>query len=242
MPRFLNALGFLTRLGPSRGLDPNQAAGSLAAFPLVGLVLGLILTAVPALGLFSGHSQVQAWIMVLAGVWLTRGLHLDGVADLCDAVGAVLDPARFWTILKDSRTGAFGALGLILALTGQRAALSGLIEGRAYGALIFAPILGRTAAVLLGTFSRDLLRPGLGQFFMQIVPEQTLALVLGQTVLLGLFLVPVKAQITAWALMAAGLAVLLRLGRRVNGINGDFLGAAIVWGEMAAALACLAWL
>jgi adenosylcobinamide-GDP ribazoletransferase len=240
MRALLDALGFLTRLGPSRSLSPAEAGASLTAFPLAGLVLGAILAAIPAFGPFSGHPAVQAWLVVLASVWLTRGLHLDGVADLSDAVGPALDPERFWTILKDSRTGAFGVLGLLLAVGGQWAACAGLIQARAYGALAFAPVLGRASGVVLGLMNRDLLKPGLGNFFLAAAPGRTLALVLGQTLVLGLFLTPLKGLLAAAALAALGLFWLARLARRAGGMNGDFLGAAMVWGELATLLGALA--
>ena len=171
--------------------------------------------------------------MVLASVWLTRGLHRDGVADLSDAVGPALDPERFWTILKDSRTGAFGVLGLILAVGGQWVACAGLIEARAFGALVFAPVLGRALGVVLGLLNRDLLKPGLGSFFLAAAPGRTLALVLGQTLVLGLVLGSLKGLATAIILAALGLFWLGAAGpagrgheRRLPG-SGHGLGRAV---------------
>lgn len=234
---FLAALGFLTRMGPCRTLQPEGAGRSLAVFPLVGLALGLVLVLPFALGLCAGRPLVQAWLMTAGSVWLTRGLHLDGVADLCDGVGPGVDAQRFWAIVKDSRVGAFGVLGLVLALGGQAVLLAAMLESGAFGPAVYVFVLGRACAVALGIAGRGLLRPGLGSLFLAQAPGRVLAGAAALTALPGFFLTPLRVQAGAWVLSGLGLWFLLRLARRVQGLNGDFLGAAVVWGELAAGLA-----
>ncbi|MEG6551942.1 adenosylcobinamide-GDP ribazoletransferase, partial [Desulfocurvibacter africanus] len=118
MRGFFTALAFLTRLVPARLGKPEDLAAAMAWLPAVGLVLGGLLVVPLALGLFSATPWVQAWLLVIANLWATRGLHLDGLADVADGWGSGADGQRFWEIVKDSRLGAFGAMGLLLTLTG----------------------------------------------------------------------------------------------------------------------------
>jgi adenosylcobinamide-GDP ribazoletransferase len=102
---FVAAMGFLTRFGPSGGGRVGDFAASVPWFPVVGLVLGAVLTAPVALGLFAGVQWIAAWFVVVADLAATRGLHADGLADVADAWGSMARGERFFEILKDSRAG-----------------------------------------------------------------------------------------------------------------------------------------
>src|SRR5437016_1160273 len=123
----LTAFAFLTRLpvggGPLRDADLGR---SIAFFPLVGLVLGLVLTGLASL--------------------LTGGLHLDGVADVFDALGGGRgDRQRMLEIMRDSRIGAHGAAALFLLLLAKTFAVATALEHRDLLALMVFPMLGRWA-------------------------------------------------------------------------------------------------
>lgn len=235
MSDFLLALSFLTRLVPGRTADEAALGRTLLWFPAVGLVLGLAL--VPLAGL-APTPWLQAWALTAATLWATRGLHHDGAADLGDAWGASAEGERFWLILKDSRIGAFGVMSLWLCLSGQLILAEELYARRAWGALVFAPCAGRTAAVLLAWLARDLARPGLGGSFLRGAEPGRVVLAGLAAGALGLLLAPAALPLTI-LLLAPGLVFLRRLGRRQGGLNGDFLGAAIVYGELCAGAAAL---
>lgn len=113
---FFNALTFFSRLPAPRWVRfdqglLNQASGYL---PMVGWLLGLMLAA-----LWWGLSQVLApelalLLVMAASVWLTGAFHEDGFADLCDGAGGGYGKARILEIMKDSRLGTYGSIGLIL--------------------------------------------------------------------------------------------------------------------------------
>ncbi len=234
--RFLLVLSFLTRLGPARQAEPEDLAGCLPFLPLVGLVLGLALCLPFGLGLFAGKPWIQAWLAAGLSLLLTRGLHLDGLADVADGVTAHANPARFWEVVKDSHCGAFGVMALVLALLGQVVVLESLFAaGRPWSAAwVFCA--GRCAAVGLGYATRELARPGLGALFLAgATLENTLAAV-ASTVLAGVVLAPSWGLAAALVLPPLALYPLYRLARLVDGVNGDFLGAAVVLGEISAGL------
>lgn len=229
---FILALGFLTRLAPARVVSSDELGRSLFFFPLAGLTLGSVLTLPWLLGLAGGQAWIQAWLWLAGALYLTRGLHWDGWADLWDAWGSGARGEHFWEVLKDSRVGAFGGTGLFMGLAGQLLLLHHALQHQTWGVLIWAPVLGRAAAPILAWLGRDLKRPGLADAFLESANTRCLLLTMGQAILLGLLLVPGKALVLAWALLMAGLLLLTRLAKDRQGLNGDFLGAAIIWGEI----------
>lgn len=235
MQDYLLALSFLTRLAPGRMADEAALGRTLPWFPAVGLTLGGLLVPLAAL---APLPTLQSWALVAGTLWATRGLHHDGAADLGDAWGASAEGERFWRILKDSRIGAFGVMSLWLCLSGQLLLAQELFARRAWGALVLAPCVGRTAAVLLAWLARDLARPGLGGGFLRGAEPRRVVLAGLVAVTAGLVLAPAALPLAA-LLLAPGLLFLRRLGRRQGGLNGDFLGAAIVYGELCALAAAL---
>ena len=234
--RFLLALGFLTRLARARMAEETEFSLLWPYFPLVGLVLGGVLAVPFALGFLRGHAWVQAWVLVGGSLFLTRGLHWDGWADLWDGWGSGAKGERFWEVLKDSRIGAFGVMGLVMGLLGQMFLFRMALASEACKALVFAFILGRGSAVILACRTRGLARPGLGRTFIQGATITSVLVTFGQVLLAGVFLLPLPALTLSLAVAVLGLAGLMALARKKQGVNGDFLGAAIVWGEMAGLL------
>lgn len=231
------AFSFLTRLGPAFLCAPEDMGRSVRHFTLVGLVLGILVT-VPALLMPGGaHATLGALFWVAASVWLTRALHWDGWADLWDAWGSCAEGERFWAILKDSRIGAFGVIGLVTGLGGQLLLSRELLAHGLWPALVWAPALGRAAAALAAGLGTAPPASTLGRLFLAgatpaVVTVQCLLAVVAGSALCGLGTVLVACAVTG-----GGVFAMVRLSRRAGGMNGDFLGAAVIWGELAALLA-----
>jgi len=230
----LLALGFCTRLAPARGASGRELARGMFWFPLVGLGLGLLLALPPWFGLLEPAPWVMAWLLTGASVWITRGLHWDGWADLWDGWGSCAQGERFWAILKDSRAGAFGVLGLALGLLGQTVLFHAMLEAGALGAIVWCPLLGRCAVPWTAWRCRNLAREGMGGSFLRAAGVLQLLPVLAAMLLAGWMLL-------SWAGVAVSAALLLvfvwrleRLARQQGGCNGDFLGAAVIAGELCA--------
>ena len=106
-------MGFLTWLPATRlrGRTQREISNSRAYFPLVGLLIGLAMV-----GLEAGSSRVfpvplTAALLVVFLVVITRGLHIDGLMDICDGVFGGATPERRLEIMRDSRVGAFAVAG-----------------------------------------------------------------------------------------------------------------------------------
>ncbi|MDR1124742.1 MAG: adenosylcobinamide-GDP ribazoletransferase [Deltaproteobacteria bacterium] len=250
------ALSFLSRLAPARLAAEGEIAASLAWYPLAGLVLGLALALPFALPLvllgqtFPFFPAAQAWLAGLAftalHAWLTRALHWDGWADLFDAMGGGHTPETFQKILKDSRLGAFGGIALALGLAGMLLGSSSCLAAGAWPALLWAVLLGRCLVAPLAwqakpmpgsSLGRLLLRPARSTRHAALAPITAPVFAL----LAGFACVGVPTALAALAAALAGVLFLRRLAARQGGLNGDYLGAAITWGELAGLLTAACW-
>jgi adenosylcobinamide-GDP ribazoletransferase len=215
---------------------PAGALGRAAAwFPVVGAALGVALLVVDhALArLFPG--LLVALLTVTVWKVLTGGLHLDGLADCLDALGG-RTPEQRRVILRDSRIGTFGAVGLILFLMIEIVALAGMAPDVRWRALLAAPAIGRaTPPVLARLFSAARLE-GQGAGFAAHVGR--LAAAGAVAIALAVALVALREAGAAGVVagFAAALAAARFLGRRLDGITGDVMGAGVELAELAALL------
>ncbi len=237
---FLLSLGFLTRLAPARTADAEEMSRTCLYYPFCGALLGLILVFPPYLGLIRlglGTPLVWAFLYVLAGVWLTRALHHDGLADVLDALGSGKSGPAFQTVLKDSRLGAFGTLGLALAVAGQIILAAACLEQGRLAPLFCAPLLGRCLPVFLPLLAPVHPASFLGSILARARRLPCLCPALAAALLAAPLCLGLPAAFAALALCLSGLLFLARLARREGGYNGDYLGALILCGELAALLA-----
>ncbi len=235
------AAAFLTTVVPATPHDKDPAQ-SMPAFPVIGMILGGVLCLPFYLGLFSTHPWLQAWAFLALNVLATRGLHWDGWADLWDGLGSGATGERFWRVVKDSHTGAFGVLAILLGATGLLFCFQAMFERHAYGALVFTVTLGRCSIPALAWLARDQVRSdtpnphGLGQAFLRQA-SLTGVVICGLVILCCLLLVSFQTVLFALVLAASFLWRLSFLGQRHGGLNGDFFGAAVIATELCAGLA-----
>jgi adenosylcobinamide-GDP ribazoletransferase len=229
------AFGFLTRLPVATGAAaPRDLGRAVAWFPAVGAALGAMLVAADrALAALAVAPGVTAVALVALHAAATGGLHLDGVADVFDALGGGRGRRdRMLAILRDSRIGAHGAAALTLVLAGKLAAITVLVEHRAAWPLYAAPAAARWAAAALVIGFPYARSDGLGKPFHGHAGPVQLA---GATAAAALALAWLGAPILAPALCAAlaALAIAALLHRHLGGLTGDVYGAAIELAELA---------
>ncbi|WP_432738743.1 adenosylcobinamide-GDP ribazoletransferase [Maridesulfovibrio sp. FT414] len=234
---FLITLGFMTRLGPVMNIEAEDLARTVKWMPLTGLVMGAVIVFPFYMGLFAGKYWLQSWLTVAGSIYLTRGLHFDGVADIADGAGPYPDAERFWKILKDSRTGVFGVLAAVLAVLGQVLGFYYVYAAGAFGAVLWIFMLGRFGNAFFGRIALPLAKPGQGILTMKGADNLSLFAGLMMTAGAGFFTVSAATQLLGLAISGGAIIFLYRLARKVNGANGDFLGAALVLTELSALLA-----
>jgi adenosylcobinamide-GDP ribazoletransferase len=207
--------------------DSGRAAGW---YPFVGLVVGaLVAAAYTLLGLrFSPF--VTAALSLTLWVILTGGLHLDGLADCCDGLFHASNPERRLEIMKDSRMGAFGGIGLILALLLKVSALASLSTEQAVPVILLAASLGRWFSILAGL--QPLARPGgMGADFASGLKKS--ALVWGGLIPLALTIYLGIQGIVALGITSLGIYFVLRFARtRIGGVTGDVFGLVVEAAEI----------
>ena len=216
-----------TRVGepePSR-----QTAGAAMTWaPAVGLLLGAAAAAVLELAARVGRTGplLAAVLAVTTLAALTRGLHLDGLADLADGLGSRQPAARALEIMTRSDIGPFGVVALVLTLAVQVAALAqAQALGRGVPAVITAVVTGRLAltwacrrgvpaapGAVLGALVAGTVRPAVAA----VITAAALAAAAAAGLIFGIALV---------AGLAAALALTALAVRRLGGITGDVLGA-----------------
>lgn len=221
------AASFLTiiPLLDQRPRAPEAVARSFGWFPLIGFVLGAIL----ALADYLLHGilgpAARAAVIVIALVVVTGAVHLDGLADTADALGAGRDSARALEILRDSRIGTFGAIALFFVLTLKLAALASLSGARRYTAIGLAPGLARWAMVLVAEGLTYLRAEGAGAAMLR---QGSLRNWRAATIvaLAGVALVHSLAGLAA-AIVALAIALAMRgfYRRWLGGVTGDLIGA-----------------
>lgn len=235
MKTFLLALQFLTCLPVSLKAAPSPAdwGRSALAYPLVGLLIGLLLAGLQRL---LGHADPLLQAALLTATWalITGGLHLDGLADSADAwVGGHGDRERTLAIMKDPRSGPAAVSTLTLTLLLKFAALAALVKAGAWPALLLAPVLGRSALVAL-LLTTPYVRPGgMGSAMSAHLPRTAAMLVLLVVAAGALF----AGKTGVLAAFAACMILRWTTMRRLGGMTGDTLGAAVELTEVAALLA-----
>ena len=244
----LVAVQFLTRLSvpPFKHYDPQWLHQSSRHFPAVGLLVGLLCAGVFWLGSLLFTPLVAAVLSTAFGIKLTGAFHEDGLADSCDGLGGGLTRERTLTIMKDSRLGTYGVLGLVSALLLKISLLTSMPIPMA----VIALIIGHTASRLLCISLLSLLPYG-GEIehakakpmAQQLTPIQGLYssgwLILA-IILVALIFPNTMQQIgLAQWLLAMILALIATdymrrlLRRRLDGYTGDGLGATQQLSEIA---------
>jgi adenosylcobinamide-GDP ribazoletransferase len=238
--RLAGSFQFLTAL-PIRG-ETASPAEAAAFFPVAGAAIGASAGIVVR---YAGHVFGTSLASLLGLAWLvflTGGLHEDGLADIADAVRAGRSRERMLEILKDSRIGTYGALALIVFFLLRWQAIENITVPAVAGVAIAGGLSRASMVILAGSTPPAV--SGLGATFAKGCDR---AVVLAVTLQCAIFLVAF-GWYCGWqrglALIAVCAAVIWTtrgwLQRRLGGVNGDCFGATCVAVETAVLLV-LAW-
>ena len=220
--RIILAVQFLTRLPTPQVRDfrEEDLTRSAAFHPLVGLLVGVLLV-LPLWGL-SQRPGLAAVLALTIWVWVTGALHLDGLADVADALGAAhRDPGRFLEVLKDPHTGAFGVVALVLQLILKLVLLAELVGSQWWFGIILVPAWARWGSLWWSRRLPPIQQAGMAErFSWQLGMGQVWAWA-------GLLaLASIGAPPVAVALVRVP-AIARYWRHRLGGISGDCLGASI---------------
>jgi adenosylcobinamide-GDP ribazoletransferase len=245
------ALQFLTRVPvPLRAFESEWLNHSARHFPLIGVFVGGFAAGV--LWVASGWwpPLVAALLSIAATVWLTGGFHEDGLADTCDGLGGAVAREKALAIMKDSRIGSYGALGLLLTLALKAAALCTLVIVSlplACAACVLAHAVSRASAVALMAglpYAGDADHAKAKPMAMRIGAGGLVVALLWALIVTATAVALMPGALAPWRVLAALAAAALVtaicarwLRRRLGGFTGDTLGATQQWSELAMLLA-----
>jgi adenosylcobinamide-GDP ribazoletransferase len=221
----LAAFQFLTILPIKRGFTAEQLGRSTAFFPVVGVAIGLVLAGLDwVLNLILPSSLVNI-MMIAVLATLSGALHLDGLADTLDGIAGHRTAERRLEIMRDSRIGGFGAVGLALFLLMEYVALNSIPQNWVPFTLIVAPTLSRWAMVV-SIISWPYARvSGLGSSFKQFVTplQLIIATIIAIIVTAGVFrLAGLVLIVAVWIVLTL---TALYLKSKLTGLTGDTYGA-----------------
>lgn len=219
--------------------DREAARLGMLCAPLVGAVVGGCAAVTGgALLLLGAGALVAAVASVAVPAVMTRGLHLDGLADTADGLGSGKPAADALRVMKQSDIGPFGVLTLVFVLLGQVAAVAELYgAGWAHGAVavVIASVAGRGAMTLACRDGVPAARPdGLGAAVAGTLAGRTAWWLAGAVVLAGAVLgvlpaagpyAAVRTGLATAAALVAAEVLLRRCRARLGGVTGDVFGA-----------------
>jgi adenosylcobinamide-GDP ribazoletransferase len=223
---FLAALRFLTIIPlPGGKLSPGEVGRSIAYFPAVGAIIGLILVGLNWLfGLILPPAIVNILLVVSLAI-ISGALHLDGFVDTCDGMVGHKTVAQRRRVMKDSRAGAFGIIGVSLLLLVKYVSLNSVPESWLVPTLLLMPVLSRWAmvyAVFIYPYARA---SGLGKAFKR----ETSRVVFLVATVIALAIAVIPAQFAGLVIMfgvwVIVTAIAYYLKSRFGGLTGDSYGA-----------------
>jgi adenosylcobinamide-GDP ribazoletransferase len=243
IPGLRLALSWLTVL-PVRAVrvDAQAARWSITFAPLTGVLLGGIVVGVLSGLLGLGMPGALAGLLAVGMLaLLTRGMHVDGLADTADGLGCFGPPERALAVMRDGGIGAFAVVTLVVTIGAQALAFAALVPGR-WGAVPLALTVGRAAFSWCCRRGEPAARrEGLGAL---VAGSQPVGVPVGWFLVLaaaGVFAVPGRPWLGPLAVaFAAAVVVALtaHTRRRFGGITGDVLGATCETATTAVLIVC----
>lgn len=231
---FITALQFLTvfTVRKDHEADENDLARSMVFFPFVGLFIGLLLAWADRALLWLFPDTIVNLFLLLLSALITRALHLDGMADSMDGIMGGRDPESRLAIMRDSRIGTAGVLGVVFVLLVKYVCLNNLFDDFKTAALLTAPAFGRWSQMLMMFGANYARENGMGKAFVGHV--RLGGLISASVISLGISAYVIVND-SRTAVLAIVIPILIATGtlfwrwfvvRRVGGVTGDSVGAA----------------
>lgn len=224
------AFQFLTRLYLPINVEWNTAnlRRSLMWFGLVGAFIGVILAgAMTLFNRFDLIPAVSAIIILIIWIFITGGMHIDGISDMADGFFSMRDKEKTLEIMKDSHVGAFGVITIVFLLLIKFEMLKEfIIIEKNVCLLILPPTIARIAAGLVLSFYETTKKSGLGYTFHSSDPRIFWAIGFIVTLIISSIL-NIKSLIFIVIAILASNLMALWAKKKIGGLNGDIYGAIV---------------
>lgn len=243
----LSAVQFMTVIPirlPSKAWLETVQSQTIAYYPAAGLLIALLLSACSSF-FVQLDAQLHAALVLSLWVFLSGGLHLDGLADSFDALlGGLGDKEKSLLIMKDPAAGPHAVVALSLLLLLKFAALTTLVEHSSLGFLFAACLLSRGSAQYLMMTTPYSRSNGLAKAVSSsIASHHPLKVKIFLSTALSMILIYATSSVLVLALCLLGVTVITVLWRafwlsRIDGYTGDTVGALIELSELGVLIIC----
>lgn len=246
MKKFINILQFLTRITIDKNISYERNMGSgLIYFPLVGAIIGLLMTIVGLI--LSKLINVQysniiiATLVVFTEVVLTGGLHIDGFGDTFDGMLSYRNKDEILRIMKDPRLGTNGLLAVIFLILFKVLAIFLLLGSKNIWPIFLMPILGRYVCVVLSYKTIPARSSGMGNMFIGKCDIGTLVAtssICGLVAMIMSLVFTANIMISIFTLASIPLLYVFAgifeylIYKKIDGLTGDVLGCGIELAEL----------
>jgi adenosylcobinamide-GDP ribazoletransferase len=224
MSAFLLMLSFFTRIpiGHRVAYSDERFIKGIVLFPLTGLVVGIFLVVPKFLNISS--KPVESILIIMLYLLLTGAIHIDGLADSLDGLLSNRDQSKILEIMKDSRIGAFGAIGLIVYFL----ILFSTFQIVDFKWLFLTPFIGKVNGFIsAGTSGYARSEGGMGKLFIEGIHS-------GMASLYGIISIVVSyAVLGSFGVMACLMTLMTTMAlskaivRKIEGMTGDTIGLII---------------
>lgn len=226
MMGLLTALRFLTRIPVGEYPKSEKRLGkSMAYFPFVGLILGGILVLVNWGFSILLAPLVADALTIIALIILTGALHIDGLIDTIDGLSGGKTKEEILKIMKDSRVGAFGIVGVVSLIMLKLVLLHEMPLPIKREALLLFPVMGRWAMVVASSLSIYARRKGTGKAFVDYCGRKELVVASLITLIIVGGLLKILGLELFFFILALTLLLTRFISKRIGGMTGDTLGA-----------------
>ncbi len=227
MRGFILAWEFLTIIPLTRNRDvrPEELAASMAYFPLVGLILGIILSISNIGFLKILPSSVVDAMLIAELIILTRGLHIDGFVDTIDGLAGGKTKEDILHIMRDHRVGALGVVGVIMLIMIKYLSLNSVPFASKNLIMITMPMMSRWLQVVFTNMYSYARQDGMGKAFVEGVRGRQAWIATIFTALVLIFLFKFNAILIMGLMAIVTYLIGLYFKKILGGITGDVIGA-----------------
>ena len=239
LENFVIAIGFLTKLPIPKSMDfsSRKLADGLLFAPLIGLLIGGLVVIFSFLSALLFPKYIVAALIMVFYVYITGGLHIDGLGDLGDGMFSGRRGFGFYEVMKDSRLGTGGFLTIIFVLFLDYLLLVdivGLDDNLNLKLLLLLPVAGRLGMLfggIIGRYPKDY--EGSGKMFIDGRNFGNSWWMLMIVLVMFFIILNWYGLIIYAALLILSVVMIERWKNRLGGITGDMCGALVEYSQMA---------
>ena len=231
MKRLILLIQFLTRIPINLKLDVTREdlKKSIIYFPVVGYLIGLILTYFYKISILYFDKTIIAFLIVTFEILITGGLHMDGLSDTFDGIYSGRKKDEIIEIMKDSNIGTFGALSMIILVIFKFLLILKINENL-FVVLLMMPVFSRMCTIIASKIGKYPKETGMGDIFIGQVNNKQLAISMLFTFSFVIFNYKIYTFFIVNVIFT--LWYVKYISKRIDGITGDTLGALVELNEI----------